>query len=119
MFSTRCLSIILSDLQFKIIENKELLNNIIDLHEAIIQRIQILDEKYYEQAQKLEALVVQNVHLTKGGDIINSEEVLKRDDMIILLTTAGGIIEANIIGEHDTGIKICQEIKTQIDKELK
>jgi hypothetical protein len=105
--------------KFKIIENKELLNNIIDLHEAIIQRIQILDEKYYEQAQKLEALVVQNVHLTKGGDIINSEEVLKRDDMIILLTTAGGIIEANIIGEHDTGIKICQEIKTQIDKELK
>jgi hypothetical protein len=105
--------------KFKIIENKELLNNIIDLHEAIIQRIQILNEKYYEHAQKLEALVVQNVHLTKGGDIINSEEVLKRSDMIILLTTTGGIIESNIIGIHNIGIKKCQEIITQIDKELK
>jgi len=105
--------------KFKIIENKELLNNIIDLHEAIIQRIQILDEKYYQHAQKLEALVVQNVHLSKGKDIINSEEVLKRNDMIILLTTTGGIIESNIIGEHDIGIKKCREIMTQIDNELK
>ena len=105
--------------KFKIIENKELLNNIIDLHEAIIQRIQILNEKYYEHVQKLESLVVQNVHLTKGGDIINSAEVLKRSDMIILLTTTGGIIEGNIIGVHDIGIKKCQEIITLIDKELK
>lgn len=105
--------------KFKIIKNKELLNNIIDLHEAIIQRIQILNEKYYEQAQKLEALIVQNVHLAKGGDIVNSEEVLKRNDMIILLTTTGGIIDANIIGVHDTGIKKCKEIMAQIDKELK
>jgi hypothetical protein len=105
--------------KFKIIENKELLNNIIDLHETIIQRIQTLNEKYYEHTQKLEALIVQNVHLAKGGGIINSEEVLKRNDMIILLTTTGGIIESNIIGIHNIGIKKCQEIMTQIDKELK
>lgn len=43
--------------KFKIIENKELLNNIIDLQETIIQRIQTLNEKYYQHTQKLEALI--------------------------------------------------------------
>lgn len=105
--------------KFKIIENKELLNNIIDLQETIIQRIQTLNEKYYQHAQKLEGLIDQNVQLAKNGDIINAEEVIKRNDMIILLTTTESIIESNIISIHDKGIMKCKEIITQIDKELK
>ena len=51
--------------KFKIIENKELLNNIIDLQETIIQRIQTLNEKYYQHTQKLEALVNKMFSLQK------------------------------------------------------
>jgi hypothetical protein len=105
--------------KFKIIENKELLNNIIDLQETIIQRIQILNEKYYQQAQKLEALIDQTVQLEKNGNIINADSVINRNDMKILLYTTGGIIETNIIGIHDEGIVKCKEIITQIDEELK
>lgn len=104
--------------KFKIIENKELLNNIIDLEETIIQRIQTLNEKYYQHTQKLEALINQNLHLDRGLDIANAEEVLKRSDMIILLTTTEGIIQANIIIIHDEGIKKCKEIIARIDEEL-
>jgi len=105
--------------KFKIIENKELLNNIIDLQETIVQRIQTLNEKYYEHTQKLEALIDQNVHFTKDGEILNAEDVVKRNDLIIVLTTSGGIIQNNIMSVHDEGIKKCKEITAQIDEELK
>ena len=47
--------------KFKIIQNKELLNNIIEFHETIIQRIQVLDGKYYQHKEKLGAVVEQHV----------------------------------------------------------
>lgn len=105
--------------KFKIIENKELLNNIIDVQETIIQRIQSLNEKYYQHTQMLENLINQNVQLAKNGNIINAAAVVSRSDMIILLTTSESLIEFNIIGVHDKGIKKCREIISQIDKELK
>ena len=105
--------------KFKIIENKELLNNIIDLQETIIQRIQTLNEKYYQHTQKLEALIDQNVQLAKNGEITNAEAVVKRNDMIIILSTTGGMIGSNIISIHDEGIMKCKEIIAQIDKELR
>jgi hypothetical protein len=105
--------------KFKIIENKELLNNIIDLQETIIQRIQNLNEKYYQHNQMLENLINQNVQLAKNGNITNAAAVVSRSDMIILLNTSQSLIEFNIIGIHDKGIKKCTEIIGQIDEELK
>ena len=58
--------------KFKIIENKELLNNIINLHEGLIQRIQELNEKYYEHNEKLESVIFQNTRLAKNGHIENA-----------------------------------------------
>ena len=104
--------------KFKIVRNKELLNNIIDFHETVVQRIQVLDEKYYQHKDKLEAAVEQHVELSKDGSILNAGQVLKRSDVRILLELSGGLIISNIIGVHDRGIKKCQEIISQIDKEL-
>jgi hypothetical protein len=105
--------------KFKIIENKELLNNIIELQETISHRIQTLNEKYYQHNQKLETLIEQNVKLEESGKIINAEEVVHRNDLRMLLTTSWGIIKGNIIGIHDEGIAKCNEIIAQIDKEIK
>jgi hypothetical protein len=105
--------------KFKIIENRELLNNIIELQETIVLRIQTLNEKYYQHAQKLEAIVEQNVKLGDKMEIINAVDVVKRSDMIILLSTSVGMIKGNIIGIHDVGITKCEQIISQIDEELK
>jgi len=53
--------------RFTIIENQELLNNLIELHESIIQRIQDLNEKYYLHNQKIATLIAQNTILGKNG----------------------------------------------------
>jgi len=105
--------------KFRIIENKELLNNIINFQETIVQRIQMLNEKYYQHTARLEVLVEQNVQLAKNGEITNAAVVLDRNDMKILLSTSVGIITGNIIGIHDEGLMKCNEIAGQIDKELR
>lgn len=105
--------------KFKIIENKDLLNNIITLHESIIQRIQELNEKYYRHNEKLETLVSQNIQLMKNGQIANASEVTNRSDFKILLNINGGIIANNIIPANEAGINKCKEIIKQIDTELK
>jgi len=104
--------------KFKIVKNKELLNNIIDFHETVVQRIQVLDGKYYQHKEKLEAVVEQHVELSKDGSILNAGQVLKRSDVRILLELSGGLIINNIIGVHDRGIIKCREIMSQIDKEI-
>jgi len=105
--------------KFKIIRNKELLNNVIDFHETIVQRIQNLNEKYYHHSEKLEAIVAQNLELSENGTISNTESVVKRNDIRILLKVSWGLIVGNIIDVHNKGIMKCKEIITQIDKELK
>lgn len=105
--------------RFTIIENKELLDNIIELHESIFQRIQDLDEKYYQHNQKLATLISQNIKLSKSGRVMNIASILGRSEFRILISTSGGLISNNIIPIHMEGIKKCREIIRQIDNELK
>lgn len=105
--------------KFKIIENKELLNNIIALHESIIQRIQELNEKYYRHNENLEAVISKNTQLATNGQIANASEVTNRSDFKILLKVNGGIIANNIIPANETGINKCKDIIKQIEMELK
>jgi hypothetical protein len=105
--------------KFKIIENKELLNNIINLHEGSIKRIQELDDKYYRHNDKLESVIYQNTRLSKDRHIENAEMVTSRNDFKILLSINGGIISNNIIQAHEDGISKINEILKQIDYELK
>jgi hypothetical protein len=105
--------------KFKIVQNKELLDNIIDFHEAVVERIKTLNEKYYEQRVRLETAMEKYVVLSKVGSIANAEEVLSKSDVRLLLETNAGLIINNITGVHDRGIKKCREIMYQIDEELK
>jgi hypothetical protein len=104
--------------RFSIIENKELLNNIITLHETIITRIQYLNEMYYQHNQKLEDLISQKVRLGKNGEVTNADMVVGRSDFKILLVTSRGLIAGNIIPIHEAGISKCNEIIDQINREL-
>ena len=105
--------------KFRIIENKELLNNIISLHESLIQRIQELNLKYYQDNEKLETLIIQNARLLPNGKIANASMITKRSDFKILLTLKQGLVEYNIIPAAGLGLTKCKEIQTQIDDELK
>jgi hypothetical protein len=103
--------------KFTIIENKELLNNIINLHEVIIQRIHILNNKYYAHQERLGTIISQCIQISNNG--INIPVLLRRSDILLSLRIGRGMIASNVIPIHATGIKDCKDIITQIDEELK
>jgi hypothetical protein len=105
--------------KFSIIKNKDLLNNIISLHESNIKRIQNLNEKHYKQTEKIETLISQNIKLAKNGVIINASEIVNRSDFKIILNSNKGLISNNIVPAHQLGIEKSNEIIKQIEKELK
>lgn len=103
--------------KFTIIENKELLNSIISLHEVIIQRIHILNNKYNAHQERLETIISQHIQLSEVG--MNVPQLLQRSDILLSLRVGEGIIANNIIPFHTEGIKACKGIIAQIDEELK
>ncbi|MDR3668110.1 MAG: DUF6090 family protein [Ignavibacteriaceae bacterium] len=105
--------------KFKIIENPEMLNNIINLHESIIRRIQELNDKYYQNNEKLESVIIQNIRLANNEKFTNAAEVVNRSDFKILLRIKMELIIYNILPAHELGIHKCSEIIKQIDEELK
>ena len=105
--------------KFKVIENSGLLNEIIDLQETTFQRINALNDKYYQHNLKLANLLEQNVVLAKNGQFTNPDIILGRSDFRIILGNSKGLITANnFIGLHDEGISKCREIIAAIDKEF-
>jgi Family of unknown function (DUF6090) len=104
--------------RFIIIENKELLNDIIELHESTIKRIGELNARYDLHNQQIASLISQNADLGKNGKVTNAVSMLGRSDLRILLSTSWGLIANNIIPVHKTGISKCKEIISRIDKEL-
>ncbi|MEI6683086.1 MAG: DUF6090 family protein [Bacteroidota bacterium] len=105
--------------RFIIIENKELLNDIIELHESTIKRIEELNVRYDRHTQQIASLISQNAILGKSGQVTNSASMLGRSDLRILMSTSWGLIANNIIPIHKTGISKCQGIISRIDQELK
>jgi Family of unknown function (DUF6090) len=102
--------------KFTIIQNKELSNKIIGLQEVIIQRIHILNEKYYSHQERLETIISQNIQITPDG--MNISLLLHRSDIFLLLSIGRNLIINNIIPFHTEGIKLCKDIIAQIDEEL-
>ena len=96
-----------------------MLDNIIELHESIFQRIQDLNEKYYQHNEKIATLISRNIILSKNGKVKNTASILGSSEFKILIGTSGGLISNNIIPIHKEGIKKCREIIRQIDVALK
>ena len=105
--------------KFAIVQNRDLLNNIISLHESIYQRIQHLNEKHFHQVEKMEALISAHVLLGANGEITNASEIVTRSDFKILLSSNLGLTLNNIIPVHQAGIDKGNEIIQQIENELK
>lgn len=103
---------------FKIIENKELLNDIINLHETTIKRIEYLNEMYFQHNKRLENLISQKIKFNNKGEIVNVTEIITNSEFQVLLMTSKGIISNNIVPVHNEGIKECGEIINLIDIEL-
>jgi len=104
--------------RFIIIENKALLNDIIELHESIIKRIGELNVRYDKHNQQIASLISQNADLGKNGEVTNAVSILGRSDFRILMSTSWGLIANNIIPIHKTGISKCNEIISRIDMDL-
>lgn len=104
--------------KFKIIENRNLLNSIIDFHETYVQRIQVLNEKYQAHNEKVETLIVQIAKMDAAGNVTNAAEVLPRTDLRIMLNKSGGLIGASLLPEHEAAIRKCHEIIDAINQEL-
>jgi hypothetical protein len=106
--------------KFDIIENKELLNNIIDLHQQILSRIDILNKIFNDyNSNNLQPFLGKYLQLDAAGKIANGENILHLSEMRFFLSYIRGLISFNIINAHENGLKKCNEIINQIDAELK
>jgi hypothetical protein len=105
---------------FGIIENKELLNDIIDLHESIFTRINTLDRYYHDDiSNKMVPFISTRVVLSANGASSNGKELAQTSEMRILMMTMNGYIRGNILDAHQAAIAKCNQISMEIDKELK
>ena len=102
-----------------IIENKELLNGIINIHESTLKQIDMLDTYYYEYIQKLAVFIGTNAQLNKPGEIINGEELLRKSQMRFFLSFGESSINNNIKPANADGVKQCKQLIKDIEKELK
>ncbi len=102
--------------KFNIIENMELLDNIIDLHESVLNRIETLNNYYVQFIQKTSSFIEEHAKLNKQGDITNGNELLNSSQMRFLLAYGIGTISGNLIPAHEEGIKKCMELSHQIDE---
>jgi hypothetical protein len=104
--------------RFGIIEDKHLLNNIIDFHESDIVRIETLNNYYYQYVQQLSSFVEDNAEMDQPGHITNAEALLRKPRLRFLLIYGGNIIANNIIPAYEEGINKCNNLDKQIDNFL-
>jgi hypothetical protein len=104
--------------KFKIIENSEMLNKIILLHEFGFKRIEYLDEMYYQHNKDMEKLIARIIEFDSSGKMKNGERIVTSGEFRLELLTGRGLVTNNIIPLHEAAITTCGEVITQINKEL-
>jgi hypothetical protein len=105
--------------KFGIIENKELLNNIIDLHEGTFKRVQLLDGYYTDYTVRMGTFIQSHGQLSQTYDkIANAQELMRMSEMRFLLVYGISSITANVLSAHDSCIAKCHQLISEIGKEL-
>lgn len=102
-----------------IIENTDLLNNIINLHEVTIKHTEFLDNLYAEYSNRLGNFLQE--HGTLGHDnlmILNAEELIRMSQMRLLIAYGVHAIPNNMLRYQDSCIVQCRQVIRQIDSEL-
>jgi hypothetical protein len=102
-----------------IIENPELLNNIIDLNESILSRINMLDDLYLKYIEKTSSYIQLNAQLSPKGAITNAPAILRNSQWRFLMSFGQSALIQNVIPAHEDGLKKCHELIAEIDRELK
>jgi Family of unknown function (DUF6090) len=106
--------------KFGIIENTDLLNNIINLHEATIKHVELLDGYYTDFANRLGSFFQENGQLNKNGSsVTNAQELVQMPRMRFLDMYGISFISQNVLQANDSCIVQCQKLIDQIDEELK
>ena len=104
--------------KFNIIEDKQLLNNIIDLHQSVLTRIESLNNYYQQYIQRVATFIEEHALLNQQGDITIGQDLLRLPQFRFLLGYGRGIISGNLISAHVAAIKKCNELSEQIEKAL-
>lgn len=106
--------------RFKIIENNDLLNNIIILHEQVFVQINSLNEIYNNSnSNYIIPLLGRHVQMDSLGKVTNRQELLHNSEMRLYMNVQKGLITNNIMNAYANGIAKCEELIKQIDGELK
>jgi hypothetical protein len=102
-----------------IIENSDLLNNIINLHEEAIKHAEILDGYYTDYVTRLGNFVQEHATLSPDyKSILNSQDMLRSSQLRFLMVYGTSFLSRNVISTNDTLIARCQRLIIQINKEL-
>jgi len=102
-----------------IIENTDLLNNIIDLNETTLLRIQLLNEQNLKFIEKTSNYIQQNAQLSPKGAITNAQTILRNSQWRFLMVFGQSMLNQNVIPAHKDGLKKCRALIAEIDGELK
>jgi hypothetical protein len=102
-----------------IIENPDLRNNIINLHEEAIKHAQILDGYYTDYINRIGNFVQEHASLSPDyKSILNSQDLLRNSQMRFLMVYGTSFLAQNVISANDTCIVRCQRLIREIDQEL-
>ena len=102
--------------KFDIIENKDLLNKIILLHESTFKRAESLDAYYYEFSQRLCNYVQEHAELNASGtQLEHLESLLHVSQMRWLMVNGKSFISSNVVGSYDNCINQCRELLASIN----
>ena len=106
--------------KFDIIQNKDLLNKIIELHEVIFTHVEVLNGIFNNyNATKTEPYAFQHLKLDKDFRIINATEVINSSEMEFYLMLLHSLISTGIIPTHKAAITKCNAVIKEIEDELK
>lgn len=102
-----------------IIENNDLRENIINLHEEAIKHAEILDGYYTDYINRLGNFVQEHATLSPDyKSILNSRDILRNSQMRFLMVYGTSFLSRNVIKANDTCIVRCQRLIRQINQEL-
>ena len=102
-----------------IIEDQELLNNIIELNESTFAHIQFLNDDYLKFMGKAGDYIQQNAELDPPGRMTNAAKIFRTSQWRFLITFSQSSLLLNVIPANQDGLKKCDALLKEIDKQSK
>lgn len=100
--------------KYDIIENKQILNDIIELHESNFLHITTLNNYYTQFIERVASFIEQNAQLNAQGKFTNGQQLLYNSQMRLLLGYGRNNLQFNIIPAHENGINKCNELSRKL-----